>query len=120
HRLKLGVFARPVAEAFLVGDDFGVAQQAFEFLVPLHELVEFARQGCIHELRGWLAAGAAGVSLLASSSNRRSASWIRSLWPSALAFLSCTLGECSSLLVRRRASSRTTACGSSPLSRARI
>src|SRR5690606_10647352 len=110
HRgFQLRIFSGIGAEPGLVTDDLGVAEQCREFLEPLAQGVQTLQQWCFHCLPCAL------VSL--SSPNSSIASDRDSVRPSALLRLSCTLGSCSSLLVRARAISAITCAGSPPRSR---
>ncbi len=93
HRLDLGVFARIGAEAVLVTDDLGIAEQRGELFETVLQDVQLVQQRSFH--------------VFSVPSCRAKSSWAMlsaSTRPSAESFFSCTLGACSSLLVSPRAS----------------
>ncbi len=93
HRLDFGVLAGIGAKTALIADDFGVAEQCGEFFETVLQDVQLVQQRSFH-----------GFSV---PSCRAKSSWAMlsaSTRPSAESFFSCTLGACSSLLVRPRAS----------------
>src|SRR5690606_2060166 len=88
-------------ELVLVGDHLGVAEQRGELFVAILKPFQLLQKGYLH--------------LLVSS--RANSSWATaraSRRPSAVRRLSCTLGACSSLLVRPRASWASTSSALPP------
>src|SRR5690606_3749981 len=90
NRLHFGVFLGRVAELVLVADHSGLTEHRGTLSVAVRKTAQLPQQRWLH----FLASSRANCSGGTASASRR---------PSAVSRLSCTLGACSSWLVRPRA-----------------